>query len=117
MLNLHRRLIALRREHGALTAGRYLPLTPAAGMVAFIRETQAERLLVALNLASVPATWVLPTSISPERALLSTHLDTPAVTGRRLALRADEGLVVALRAESVRHSPHFVRFPKAGPTL
>jgi alpha-glucosidase len=98
MLNLHRRLIALRREHPALTVGRYVPLAAEGGMIVFIRETQAERLLVALNLASVAATWELPAAIAPEQILLSTYLDTPASAGRRLPLRADEGMVIALRA-------------------
>jgi glycosidase len=97
MLHLHRRLIALRRAHLALTVGRYVPLTAAGGMIAFIRETETERLLIALNLASVPTVWESPASIELERVLLSTHSDAPPLAGRRLALRADEGLVVLLR--------------------
>ncbi len=93
MLNLHRRLIALRRAEPALAVGGY-ERVPAEDSVLAYRRTLGDRsLLVALNLAGTPAELRLASK--PVRVLLSTGLDRDgeSVTGS-LTLRADEGLVL-----------------------
>ncbi|HYT26633.1 MAG TPA: hypothetical protein VEP73_09160, partial [Actinomycetota bacterium] len=98
LLSLYRRLLWYRRGSGALRWGGYHPL-PAApdGLFAFLRETAAERLLVALNFTDRPA--CLRSAEAPTGRLeLSTGT---AGAGREVGLQplqvdANEGLVVRL---------------------
>ncbi|WP_309086158.1 alpha-amylase family glycosyl hydrolase [Chelativorans sp.] len=69
MLTLYRRLLALRRKSKALTIGRYATVEAAGSLLAYLRETEEERLLVVLNLGPEPADLVLP---GPCRIVLST---------------------------------------------
>src|SRR5262249_49708497 len=57
---LHRRLIALRRRHPALQVGSYRPLAAEGDLLAFVRETGDEKILVALNFGADSATVKLP---------------------------------------------------------
>ena len=95
-LALYRRLIALRRAEPALAVGAYAPVPASGHVLAYTREAGGRRLLVALNLGGRAASLALA---GRGRALLSTHLDRE---GERLegalALRGDEGVVVALDA-------------------
>ena len=50
MLQLHRRLIELRRRHAALQVGTYRPIAAADELLLFIREHGGEKLLIALNM-------------------------------------------------------------------
>ena len=60
LLNLYRRLIALRRLRPALTRGAYRPVAVADEVLAFVREVEGDRVLVALNFAAGPAAVSLP---------------------------------------------------------
>ncbi len=51
LLNLYRDLIALRRAHPVLHAGTYRKITALGDVLVFLRESAAECVLVALNLA------------------------------------------------------------------
>ncbi|MDI3339313.1 MAG: alpha-amylase family glycosyl hydrolase [Sphaerobacter sp.] len=95
LLTLYRRLLALRREEPALQVGAYLPRGIHADVVAFERRAGGRRFLIALNLGAHP------TRVEPDtgagRIVLSTALDRDGepVAGM-LALRGDEGVIVAL---------------------
>jgi Domain of unknown function (DUF3459) len=80
MLELHKRLIALRRE---FAEEDYRTLHAADGVLAY---TRGERTAVALNLTGDPR----PLPVKGE-IVLSTHLD-----GGNGALRADEGVVLRI---------------------
>ena len=60
ILNLYRQLLALRRQHPALSTGRYQPIEAEGDVLAFLRELDGERFLVALNLGGCPASDALP---------------------------------------------------------
>jgi alpha-glucosidase len=97
MLALYRRLLALRRQHDALSIGDYVPIAMTGDLLAYIRSTSSERFLIALNLGREPHALTLSALGVSGRTVLSTHLDladeAPAET---IALRADEGVIVAL---------------------
>lgn len=102
MLALYRRLLALRRSEPALSVGSYQAVTVAGddaarqSVLAYVREVDGCRFLVALNFAAQPARVNLD-AIGKGTIALSTHLDRggSAVQGE-LDLRADEGVIVAL---------------------
>src|SRR6185295_17042801 len=54
MLTLYRRLLALRRAHPALYAGRYQPVAMTGDLVAYVRREGSEAFLIALNLGAEP---------------------------------------------------------------
>jgi len=93
VLALYRRLIQLRRSEPALTRGSYRNLPNPEGVIAYLREAEGKKLLIALNLTSQPQT--LPVHGVVGRTIVSTFLDTDArpVKGS-LSLRADEGVIV-----------------------
>jgi len=62
MLSLHRRLLLLRRGELALRVGAYVPVPCSGSVLAYRREAEDSRLLVALNLGSEPATLELTQS-------------------------------------------------------
>ena len=96
MLALHRRLLALRRAHPALSVGdlTLLPIGDGADVLAYERRHGDARLLIALNLGAVPQSVALP-AWARSKALLSTLEAEVASVGDRLLLRPDEGLVLA----------------------
>lgn len=92
MLNLYRSLLALRRATPALSIGRYVAAASERDVLAYEREHDGDRLLIALNLSSEPRSLLLPAGT--EGAVIASTLSTPPETGW---LRADEGLVLRLR--------------------
>ena len=97
MWSLCRRLLGLRRVHAALATGGYRPVASAPGVLVYVRSTARERLLVALNLSSLPTVVALPSGASDGRILLSTRLDRHAeACMESLRLRADEGVILSL---------------------
>ena len=93
MLALHRQLIQLRRATPALSIGTYRRAYTDDGVLVYVREAQAQRVFVALNLSSRPRGlgW---SSETGNRIVLSTYLDRQEDVGNRLELRADEGVIV-----------------------
>jgi alpha-glucosidase len=57
---LYRRLVRLRRQHPALSAGAYRPLTADGDVLLFICEIGGSQVLVALNFGGEPARASLP---------------------------------------------------------
>src|SRR5262249_54893667 len=99
LLWLYRRLIWLRKRTPALLRGRYRPLDPVpAGVYAYLREAEGERLLVALNFTSESTTVDLPRDLRLERLLLSTWpgVEERPLSGQTLHLAGDEGVLVRL---------------------
>jgi alpha-glucosidase len=96
MLTLHRRLLRLRRAAPALTAGGYQPVEADGDVLAYLREGDGDRYLVALNLGPDPARVFAPAPAAGGRVLVSTHPRRGgAAVGGSLELRGDEGVVVA----------------------
>ncbi|MDP3495837.1 MAG: alpha-amylase family glycosyl hydrolase [Hyphomonadaceae bacterium] len=90
ILNLYRRLIALRRREPALSLGDYKALAATDQVLAYERRFGARRLGVALNLSGEPAAIAGMTG----RVLLSTHAtDVGAALTGRLDLAPNEGLL------------------------
>ncbi len=101
MLNLHRRLLALRKSSPALKWGGYRSVDGVpVSCFAFLRRTEGEAKLVVLNFSGVEETINLP-AFGRGTVKLSTHLDREGpVDLLRLPLRPSEGLVIDI-AESV----------------
>jgi alpha-glucosidase len=73
-LNYYRRLIAVRKASPALTGGEYQPLDEhAKDYFAFLRTTDDQTVLVALNYASKPVQNTAPLPGSILRKLFSSH--------------------------------------------
>jgi alpha-glucosidase len=90
ILTLYRRLIAVRRRHGALTIGAFRLIAVADQVLVYERSFGRERVLVALNFGAEPRSIDVPLAAA---VLVSTHLDrTGAISD--LTLRADEGVIV-----------------------
>jgi alpha-glucosidase len=94
MLTFTRRMIAFRQQSQALLSGGYRPLEAGEEIVAYIRETESERLAVILNLGYMPRTFSLPPDIEGE-VVLSTRLDGGAeIADGVLHLRRHEGVIL-----------------------
>jgi alpha-glucosidase len=99
MLTLYRRLIALRRSEDALSVGSYAPAAMTGDLVAYMREHEGHRFLIALNLGSNPHAVDFSSADEHARIVLSTHLDrTDEPIRGEINLRPDEGVIVALHA-------------------
>ena len=85
MLNLHRRLLALRRAHPALSLGDFALLTGGDGVLAYERRYGSERLIVALNLTRNPQT------VAIDGELLLSTLPHAHFSGE---LAPDEGVIL-----------------------
>ena len=97
MLTLHRRLIELRRREPALVAGKCRIVPADGGVLAYLREHGARRLLVALNLTSKPAVLRAGYLVAHGRVVLGTdRARDGAAVERDVELAADEGLVIEL---------------------
>jgi alpha-glucosidase len=98
-LALYRRLLKLRRSHPAISIGEYEPLAATGDLLAYVRHTPDERILIALNLGGKPCALFLGSPGMVGRTLVSTYLDRQdEVATTNLGLRANEGLIVALSA-------------------
>jgi len=94
MLALHRRLLKLRRAEPALAIGSYAPVDAEGDVLAYVREAEGARFLVALNLGHESAS--LPFDGSGEVAL-GTHADREGASiESAVDLRGDEGMVIRL---------------------
>jgi len=93
MLELYRRLLALRRARPALSVGTYKAIEGAGDVLAYERREGDDRLLVALNLGGTEQHLDLP----EVGAVLISTLDGPTtIDGRRLSLRPHEGVILDL---------------------
>ena len=95
MLELYKRLLALRRSSQALSLGGYLEISAGDGALVYERRAGDERLLVALNLTHEARTVGLPSGASFTSAL-ATGPATPDLADGVLRLGPDEGVVLRL---------------------
>ncbi len=97
LLSLYRCLLQLRRSHASLSSGKYVPLLAAGDLLAYIRCTENERLLIALNLGAQPCPIALEALRGGRRTLLSTYLDHDGEgCAAPVALRPNEGVIIDL---------------------
>lgn len=95
MLSLYRRLLQLRRERRELAVGTFIPVPADGDVIAYVREDEEQRLLIALNLGGSP--HYLEHRHGRGRVLLGTHADrTDDSVDESLHLRANEGIVIDL---------------------
>jgi maltose alpha-D-glucosyltransferase/alpha-amylase len=89
LLNFTRRLISLRREHPALRHGQF-SLLPASSRrsLAYLRTTDAQAILVAMNFSSRADRLALPDG--SWQVLLSTQAERASQAARRLDLGGHE---------------------------
>ena len=97
MLSLHRRLLALRRAEPALSVGGWDPVPAPQDVLAYVREAEGRRFLVALNLGHAPAI------LEPEHDPVAGEIVCATRVARegerverRIELAGDEGVVVKL---------------------
>ncbi|HYO89057.1 MAG TPA: alpha-amylase family glycosyl hydrolase, partial [Candidatus Limnocylindrales bacterium] len=96
-LTLHRRLLALRREHAALNAGSLALVDTPKDVAAFVREADGERFLTVLNFSAEAQIVALP-SLGRGVIELSTALDREGPADlAALELRSNEGLLIRLQ--------------------
>jgi alpha-glucosidase len=94
---LYRQLLELRKSHPALTIGGYEPINATGDLLAYIRQSNDQRFLIALNLGAAPCALSFDSIAASGRALLSTHMDrTDDRCVGKVSLRANEGVIVAL---------------------
>jgi alpha-glucosidase len=93
--DLYRRLIAARRQHGALSAGSYRRVPAQGDLLLFERQSGSEAILIALNFGSQASSTTLPPALASGEILVSGFGDRERekITGS-IELRADEGLVI-----------------------
>jgi alpha-glucosidase len=97
LLNLYRRLIALRRQSQALSEGNYQSVATTGDLLAYLRRDGSERILVLLNLGTEPVTFEMKDGDLRGQLLISSHpgCDDQRVEGV-VDLRAHEAVVIRL---------------------
>ncbi|MDQ2779128.1 MAG: alpha-amylase family glycosyl hydrolase [Pseudomonadota bacterium] len=93
-LQLYQRLLALRRGNPALHAGDWQPLAVQGTVLAYARQSGAERVVVLLNFGDAPA--ALPPDVLPVGATVWLSTDggrNPAIDPTAW-LRPNEGVIV-----------------------
>jgi alpha-glucosidase len=97
LLNLYRRLIALRRQSQALSEGNYQSVAATGDLLAYLRQDGSERILVLLNLGTEPVTFEMKDGDLRGQLLISSHpgCDDQRVEGV-VDLRAHEAVVIRL---------------------
>jgi alpha-glucosidase len=93
ILNLYRQLIAYRRQHPSLNAGSYQSIEAPEGVYAYLRESDGEKHLIALNFTTEAKTLLLP---AEGEIVLSTGLERSGKLNKNLELAGDEGLLIRL---------------------
>ncbi len=97
VLNLYRRLIALRRDQAALSVGRLVAVRAENDVLTFERSEGDAHLLIALNFAHEQRHVDLPTDTNQALVLLSTNLDRDnEYVQAQFELRPSEGVVLKL---------------------
>jgi alpha-glucosidase len=95
MLQLYRRLLALRRRHPALHSGSYESVAAGADVLAYLRTHGVERLMVLLNFG--PTAVPIPAALLPAGAAVIESTDpdrTDSSIAGGLVLAPHEGVVV-----------------------
>src|SRR5436853_7115109 len=93
MLSLYRALIDLRRREPALSIGVHVKAEVAGSVLSYRRFHDGRWLSVALNFSNEPQTF--RNGSDAHDILISTHLDRVERSSGAIALRANEGIVMA----------------------
>lgn len=98
MLQMVKRLIALRQSSPALNHGSYAAIPAVAGEVmAYLRTAEAEQFLIVLNFAAQDHVVNLATPVQKGQIVLSSHSDrTEEVILSALKIRRHEGLIIRM---------------------
>ncbi|MFL5386637.1 MAG: alpha-amylase family glycosyl hydrolase [Longimicrobiaceae bacterium] len=100
ILTLHHRLLALRRSEPALAVGAISSIRAEGSILSYLRSEGDRRFLVALNLASSPATLTRPESDPVGIVALATNAAREGTRiERNVDLAGDEGVVIRLDKE------------------
>jgi alpha-glucosidase len=99
LLNFYHRLIQLRQGEHAFRLGKYIPVTEENNILAFIREYEGKRWLVAVNMAHGPASLPLPEKIlvTGEIVFSTSFAKIGQQASQRLVLGPDEGIIIHLK--------------------
>lgn len=97
IFSLYRRLLQLRKQHEALSVGDYQAIAARGAVLAYVRHSREERLLVVANLGAEPAEFGLQSMGMRHSVLLSTCWEgAPEIMDTVLSLRPDEGVIIKL---------------------
>jgi alpha-glucosidase len=98
MLSLYRDLLALRRDHPALSIGSIGGIAGEDDVLRFVREGGGERFVIALNLSDEERRFTLPDDIDMPQLILSTVADWRTGgedgDGRTVLLAPNEGIIL-----------------------
>jgi len=94
MLTLHRNLLRLRRQREALRRGSYAPVPADSPVLAYLREHDGERLLVAINFGEDEAAFRPDRRLRGQVLLSTAGRDGEFGAGDRLA--GNEAVIVRL---------------------
>jgi alpha-glucosidase len=101
VLQLYRRLLALRRSQAALHEGSWVPLGVQGNVLLYARGDGAHRMVVLLNFGATFASVDIGAQSRiplPLRVWLSTALDRDESVAATITLRPEEGLILGMRA-------------------
>ena len=94
---LYRRLIAVRRAHGALKYGAYRPIVATGDLLLYFRESTDERFLVGLNMGSQPTAITFKDSRIAGTILLSSTAERDGeVIHDHIDFQGHEALLIKL---------------------
>jgi alpha-glucosidase len=106
ILTLYRRLLQLRNAQPALSVGTYTPVAMTGDLLAYIRRDGDVQFLIALNLGAGAYGLSLDSLGMRGRVVLSTYLDSiNPQEGGTIAVRANEGIIVALGDAANQETP------------
>jgi alpha-glucosidase len=99
ILNLYKRLIALRQSEPSLMVGDYIPLYADQQMLAYVREANgSDSFLVMLNLSHKPCYFACKQRAIKGRVEIATSPELEgSEVGNFINLYGDEGIVVRIR--------------------
>jgi alpha-glucosidase len=93
--HLYRRLIAVRRQFGALSGGSYRRMPTQGDLLLYERRAGDEQILIALNFGPEAIWTPLPHNFGSGRILVSCFGDREKeLVNGQIALRGDEGLLI-----------------------
>jgi alpha-glucosidase len=95
ILQHYRAALALRKSHAALRSGTIRFLDGTDDMLAFIRESDGEKLLCAFNFSASAASWAMPKTVGAVTAL-NLAGTSAAVDGNRLKLAGLSAFIGAI---------------------
>ncbi len=98
LLNFTQRLMELRKTHAPLYNGDYIPVEASRHVLAYIRQTAEEAILVICNFSRKQQSLTLPDGIKGKQVLLTTSRDTVLPQETRLSLEPYEILILLLES-------------------